>query len=148
MWGEYLALLLAPGSKHDEQSVLVGQDALMMHLWDTSLAVARQALLWKVAEMQRDAQQQQQQRRQQRCDMQMVLCEDSWYRSCVELIVPSLLHMKAAGNFTVQQYTASAGVWFSLLAELTTRRLTYAMMTLSGELPQVPLSNCCAANRI
>ena len=51
----------------------------------------------------------------QLCKLQRVACYDSWYRSCVELIVPSLLHMRAVKTLDSIRFAASGKFWFGWL---------------------------------
>ena len=51
------------------------------------------------------------------------LSQDSWYRSCVELIVPSLLHLRAVGDIDAEHYRSAAEDWFNMLEQLVVLRL-------------------------
>jgi hypothetical protein len=58
------------------------------------------------------------------CKLQMVACQDSWYRACVELIVPSLLHIGAVGTLGIARYMAAAAFWFGKLDGLLDARIS------------------------
>jgi hypothetical protein len=53
----------------------------------------------------------------------MVACQLSWYTSCVELIVPSLLHMRATGTLVGALYESTATSWFGLLEGMMHSRI-------------------------
>jgi hypothetical protein len=117
VWGEFLALHLSTGV--DEASPVASVTALVTSLWYTSLLLLEVAPAEQLPAV---TQQKQQQQHASKAYMQ-----DGWYRSCVELIVPSLLHMRAAGAIAAADYSAAAGCFFERLELLLLERL---MLTL------------------
>ena len=113
VWGEFLALHLSTGV--DEASPVASVTALVTSLWYTSV------LLLEVAPAEQLPARTQQKQQQH---VSKAYLQDSWYRSCVELIVPSLLHMRAAGAIAAADYSAAAGCFFERLELLLLERLT------------------------
>ena len=115
---------------------LVPVEIVVSGLWYTSLAI-HTAALKQPAAMQQDPQDVDAGlRRTIEHGVQTLLSADSWYRSCVELIVPSLLHMGAVGAINAERYRSAAGEWFKRLEHVVMTRLNAQQ----GELGR--LSDC------
>jgi hypothetical protein len=119
VWGELLALHVSTGS--DEAQPVGSIAALVTSLWRTSLLVREQGAEQQASKA--AAAQQQQQRLDSKASF-----HDSWYRSCVELIVPLLLHMRAMGAISAADYSAAAGCFLERLELLLLKRLTVALL--------------------
>jgi hypothetical protein len=106
MWGEFQALQCTPAAA---AASLVPVEVVVSGLWYTSFAIHTAASKHPAA-MQRDPQGfDAGLRRTIDHGVQTLLSADSWYRSCVELIMPSLLPMGAVGAINPERYRSAAG---------------------------------------
>ena len=141
MWGELLVLFAG------EPTAAVHLPRInwtVKQLWQTSLQIVQrqaaakpygqllQAVRMSGAHHASDApvEQQLEENRRHASDcvqLQMTACQDSWYRSCVELIVPSLLHMRAAGTMDSARYATAAKFWFGRLENMLHARIIAAI---------------------
>jgi hypothetical protein len=119
MWGEALALFAGAGL--DSES-LTHMSMVLEQVWYSGCEIIYQQAIAVQAGQLADplqavnsAGEPQEQLSQELRHLHWVAQQDSWYRSCVELIVPSLLHMKATGGMDSAAYAASARVWFRRL---------------------------------
>ena len=126
MWGELFVLFAGSGAAEVQ---LRQADWAFKQVWQITLDIFQQQAAAKpisqVSELLLAAevsgvqlppgelQQQQLDKKLRR--LQMVACQDSWYKSCVELIVPALLHARAVGTLDSAHYAASAKFWFGRL---------------------------------
>jgi hypothetical protein len=123
MWGEFQALDTDAAAA---KAAVLPVETMVSGLWYTSLAIHTAASKQQEA-MQREPVGLLGQpfdtvfRRTINHGVQSLLGTDSWYRSCVELIVPSLLYMRAVGTVDAGRYRSAAEEWF--------RRLDHVVMT-------------------
>ena len=123
MWGEYPALHVGTDEQVETAAGVRGAlGSTVVNMWQTSWMIQHSTSLLAVGQagevVQREPQGQQQQPEGQTGSLPVVLRQDSWYRSCVELIVPCLLHMRAAGTMDAGHYAATAKFCFATLEML------------------------------
>jgi hypothetical protein len=126
MLGELLALHVNTGSNAANsfcEQVLM--DVLVYNLWRSSMSlyhlVREQQTIEASQQQQQEPLQQeplQQEPLQQQHRVSETRLQDSWYKSCVEFIVPSLLHMRAAGITNAAEYALTATHLFEGLKHL------------------------------
>jgi hypothetical protein len=135
MWGELLVLLAGAGAAAAVNLLKV--EGLVVWVWHTSLhSVQQQASVVQVDQLPQllravelagvqlaSDMPLEQQLEEKLSELQMTACQDSWYRSCVELIVPSLLHMRAAGTLDDACFAASTKLWFGQLEVMLDARI-------------------------
>ena len=88
-------------------------------------------MLWLRIVCKSNVQQGPQREQQEQAEVQSYLqyiSQDSWYRSCVELIVPSLLHMRSTGHMS----TDAASLCFKGLELLLLERSMHESGKMSG----------------
>ena len=135
MWGELLVFLAGAGAAAAVNLLKV--EGLVVWAWHTSLhSVQQQASVVQVDQLPQllravelagvqlaPDMPLEQQLEEKLSELQMTACQDSWYRSCVELIVPSLLHMRAAGTMDSARYATAAKSWFGRLEVMLDARI-------------------------
>ena len=121
MLGELLALHVNTGSNAANsfcEQVLM--DVLVYNLWRSSMSLYQLVREQQTIEASQQQQQEplQQEPLQQQHRVSETRLQDSWYKSCVEFIVPSLLHMRAAGITNAAEYALTATHLFEGLKRL------------------------------
>lgn len=131
VWGEFLALWMGTGSARETAKGFTA--VMVVELWRTSWKahfVARSEAAGQVddssgvVEMQEEPQQQEQQQQPVVLPLMPPVSQQNAYRSCVELIVPSLLHMRAAHTADAAEYATVAAFCFEQLELLLLACLT------------------------
>jgi hypothetical protein len=116
MWGQCLALLVGPtcpGASGATDKTAQRVLSAAVRLWRSNCKTTRQATVMQA--MSQPAAQSM---------LHMALGQHGCYKSCVELMVPCLLHMRAVGAISAEQYTGDgANLFHELHVLLMTRTM-------------------------
>lgn len=133
VWGEFLALRMGTCSARETAMGHTAVGGMVVDLWHISWKahfVAQSEAAGQVddssgvVEMQEEPQQQEQQQQPVVLPLMPPVSQQNAYRSCVELIVPSLLHMRAAHTADAAEYATVAAFCFEQLELLLLACLT------------------------